>query len=79
MENAAAAQGMAAISVSLGSGSSVYERPFLDAGRFAALLEEAQQKGRARFGAITLGGWSAGGGAVRQILRDEASFARVGR
>lgn len=79
VESAARENGMAAISASLGAGSGTYERPFLDAGRFAALLAEAERKAKLRFGAVTLGGWSAGGGAVRQIIKDEASSARVER
>jgi hypothetical protein len=79
VESAAREKGMAAISASLGAGSGTYEKPFLDAGQFAALLDEAESKAKLKFGAVTLGGWSAGGGAVRQIIKDEASFARVGR
>lgn len=79
VESAAQQNGMASLSVSLGAGSGTYEKPFVDAGRFAALADEAQGKAKVTFGAITLAGWSAGGGAVRQILRDDASFARVKR
>jgi hypothetical protein len=79
VESAAQQNGMAALSISLGAGSGTYEKPFLDAGRFPALMDEAESKAKVGFGEITLGGWSAGGGAVRQIIKDDAAFARVNR
>ncbi len=79
VEDAAEHRGMASLSISLGAGSGTYEKPFLDAARFLSLIDEAQSKSKLSFGEITLAGWSAGGGAVRQIIRDNAAFARVDR
>jgi len=79
VEDAAEHSGMASLSISLGAGSGTYEKPFLDAARFLSLIDEAQGKAKVSFGAITLAGWSAGGGAVRQIIIDNAAFARVDR
>lgn len=79
-EVAAARYGRAAvIAVQLGSGSATYAKPFQDPGRFAALLRQAEAAAKLRFTTITLSGWSAGCGAVRAILRDPDSYARVQR
>ena len=43
------------------------------------LLAEAQAAAGVPFGEIELGGWSAGCGALRQILSDPASYDRVSR
>jgi len=79
VETAAQQNKMASLSLSLGSGSSVYEKPFLDPTRFLSLIDEAQKKSSLTFGPITVAGWSAGGGAIRQILLDPASFDRIQR
>jgi len=76
-ELAATRNQLAVVSVQAGSGSSTYARLFEDPGRFLNLLEEAQTKAGVRFGRVTLGGWSAGCGAIRQILQTPASYARV--
>lgn len=67
----------AAIVIQLGVGSGTYAREFEDRERFPELLAEAEQKSGLRFGAITLGGWSAGCAAVREILRGERAYERV--
>lgn len=51
--------------VNLGSGSAVYERPFLEAGTFPRLLASLDRK----FDRVYLSGFSAGYGAIRAILR----------
>ena len=76
-EVAAAHDGVAVVSVQAGSGSGTYARLFEDPHRFPALLKEAEAKSGRRFGRVMLGGWSAGCGAVRQILRDPASYDRI--
>jgi hypothetical protein len=64
--------------VSLGSGSRVYGEPFTDAAVLARLVEAVQRAaGLAELDAIVLSGFSAGYGAIRSILRDPASAARV--
>jgi hypothetical protein len=70
-EVAAARHKIAAVSVQAGAGSGTYARLFEDPARFGKLLEQAP-KGR-----VLLGGWSAGCGAVRQILKSPEAYARV--
>jgi len=76
-EVAAARNRLAVVSVQAGSGSASYGALFEDAGRFPRLVAEAESKSGMRFPRVLLGGWSAGCGAIRQILRDPASYARV--
>jgi hypothetical protein len=76
-EVAAKSNRMAAISVLAGEGSGVYSKLFEDPQRFLRLLKEAQAKAHKRFGRVILGGWSAGCGALRQILKNPESYARV--
>jgi exopolysaccharide biosynthesis protein len=66
----AAAQngGMAVVAIQIGAGSRIYAQPFLNPSFFGALLQEAEAKAGVKFAPITLAGWSAGCGAVRQIL-----------
>jgi len=78
-EVAAAQQGMAAITVQIGAGSGVYARAFADPGRFVALLKEAEAKTGAQFEPVTLGGWSAGCAAVREIIKSAEAYARAAR
>jgi hypothetical protein len=68
---------MAAISVLAGEGSGVYTKLFEDPQRFPRLLKEAEAKAHKPFGRVILGGWSAGCGALHQILRSPQSYARV--
>src|ERR1035438_9446337 len=76
-EVAAARNKVAVVSLQAGSGSATYARLFDDPARFPALLQEAESKAGVRFGRVILGGWSAGCGAIRQILKAPASYARV--
>jgi hypothetical protein len=76
-EVASARRRMAAIAIQIGAGSGIYARAFSDPQRFLKLLGEAQQKGGVRFGPVTLGGWSAGCGAVREIMKSPEAYARV--
>src|SRR6202008_3471347 len=71
----------ALITVQLGAGSSAYRRPFEDTKLFQNLLREAADELHLRRGwsSITLSGFSAGYGAVREILRQPENFARVDR
>ncbi|AWW32332.1 hypothetical protein DN752_20525 [Echinicola strongylocentroti] len=63
--------GWAAITVNLGSGSSVYARPFSDDRTLDKLIETASKTSKKPIRAIYLSGWSAGYGAIRSILRSE--------
>ena len=67
------------ITVNLGSGSSVYGRPFSDPTLFQTLIDEASRELQFKHGwsSITLTGFSAGYGAVRTILRQEKNFGLV--
>jgi hypothetical protein len=76
-EVAAAQNRVAVVAVQAGSGSGTYVRLFEDPARFPALLKEAEAKAGVQFGRVMLGGWSAGCGAIRQILKAPDSYARV--
>jgi hypothetical protein len=76
-EVAAAQNKMAVVTVQAGSGSGTYARLFDDPARFPALLKEAETKAGVHFGRTLLGGWSAGCGAIRQILKARDSYARI--
>jgi hypothetical protein len=76
-EVAAAQNKVAVVTVQAGSGSAVYASLFDDASRFPALLKEAESQAGMHFGRVMLGGWSAGCGAIRQILKAPDSYARV--
>jgi hypothetical protein len=77
-EVSAAKWGKAAvIAVNLGSGSSAYARPFADGKAFPALLREAEEKAGVRFGPVRLTAWSAGYGAVREVLKTDDGYERV--
>lgn len=67
-ETAAERNGMVAVSIQIGAGSSVYAKPFKDPTVFRRLLREAEEKAGVQLGPITLAGWSAGCGAIRQIM-----------
>jgi hypothetical protein len=68
---------MAVISIQIGAGSGVYARAFEDPERFPRLIAEAEQKSGRKFSRILLGGWSAGCGAIREILKTSEGFKRV--
>lgn len=77
-ETAAARSGrFAVISVQSGTGSSTYAKQFTDHARFAAMLREASAKTGIEFGPISLTAWSAGHGAIREILAVPEYYARV--
>jgi hypothetical protein len=76
-EVAASRNKVAVVSVQAGEGSAVYAHLFDDPRRFLRLLAEAEDKAGIKFDRVMLGGWSAGCGAVRQILKTPESYARV--
>jgi hypothetical protein len=67
----------AVISIQIGAGSGVYSSAFADVQRFPNLLREAEQKAGVRFTPVTLGAWSAGCGAIREILKSPESYSLV--
>lgn len=76
-ELAAARNHMVVVSAVLGAGSRVYAKPFLDRTRFGKLLQEAETRAGMKLGPITLGGWSAGCGAIRQIMSTPEYYDQV--
>ena len=76
-EVAAARNHLAVVTIQGGTGSAAYVRLFEDPQRFPRLLAEAETKSGVHFTRVLLGGWSAGCGAVRQILQTPASYARA--
>jgi len=76
---AAHQRNLAVISVQAGQGSGTYAKLFADPMRFPKLISEAEDKSGLKFGETDLGGWSAGCGALREILKDPASYKRVSR
>ncbi len=76
-EVAGARDRVAIVSVQAGSGSATYAKLFEDPARFLALLKEAESKAGLHFGRVMVGGWSAGCGAIRQMLKAPETYARV--
>jgi hypothetical protein len=68
---------LAVVSEVAGNGSGVYVRLFEDPARFPRLVKEAEAKAHRRFAHVIIGGWSAGCGALRQILKSPQAYARV--
>ena len=72
--------GTAVIGVQITAGSGGYAAAMAEAGRFSSLLDEAERKTGVRsFRPITLVGWSAGCGALRELLRQPEAVSRVDR
>lgn len=71
----------AVLSVNLGAGSRVYARPFSEPNRFEKLLDEAARAFNAdappSFGPVILSGFSAGYGAIREILKDKSNWQKI--
>ncbi len=69
----------ALITVELGAGSSAYRRPFEEPELFQNLLQEAAEQLHLKRGwsSVSLSGFSAGYGAVREILKRPQYFALV--
>ncbi len=78
-EVAADRAGMAVIGVQIKAASGGYAAAVADPARLPALIEEAERKAGLRFGALTLAGWSAGCGALRELLRQPAVVSRAAR
>ena len=74
---AARAGRSAAISIHTGTGSSAYAKQFSDPALFGQILREASEKTGIAFGPISLTAWSAGHGAIREILQVPEYYDRV--
>ena len=70
---------MAVIGVQITAGSAGYAGAVADPRRFPSLIEEAERKAGVRLRPITLAGWSAGCGALRELLRQPEAVSRVAR
>jgi hypothetical protein len=70
-------ENVAVISVQLGTGSTAYAKPFADPKAFSELIKEAEEKAGTSFSSVGLTAWSAGYGAVREILRVPEHYQRV--
>ena len=67
----------AVVSVESGSGSGAYARQFSDRALFGRMLTEAGEKAGATFDSVWLSAWSAGHGAIREILQTPEYYDRV--
>ena len=80
VETAAERLRTAVIAVQIGAGSSRYAAPFRDdPALFPRMLAEAERSAATRFDPVILSSWSAGYGAIREILRQPANAPRVAR
>jgi hypothetical protein len=70
---------LAIITIQAGSGSGSYVKLFQDPTRFPKLITAAESASGLSFTDIAIAGWSAGCGALRQILADPASYDRIHR
>ncbi len=77
-ELAAARVGRSAvISIHTGAGSTTYAKQFSDPALFGQILREASEKTGVAFEPISLTAWSAGHGAIREILQVPEYYGRV--
>ncbi len=76
-EIAARDQSSAVISVQSGSGSNTYASQFSDRGLLHRMLREASEKSGVTFDPISLTAWSAGHGAIREILQVPEYYDRM--
>src|SRR5258708_4548404 len=74
---AARAGHSAVISIQTGTGSGTYAKQFSDPILFGQILREASEKTGIAFEPISLTAWSAGHGAIREILQVPEHYDRV--
>lgn len=67
------------LAIHIGAGSAVYANAFANPQHFGKLLREAESKAGVEFEPVTLTAWSAGYGAIREILRAPENYERVAR
>jgi hypothetical protein len=67
----------AVLGVNLGAGSDVYREPFADASRFTKVLDESERGCGCKFRQVILSSFSAGYGAIREILKEPSNWARI--
>jgi hypothetical protein len=79
-ELAAAMDGRSAvISVEAGAGSGAYAKVFEDRALFGKMLREASEKTGVAFEPVTLTAWSAGHGAIREIIQTPEYYQLVSK
>jgi hypothetical protein len=76
-EIAGAHNKMIVVTIRIGAGSAAYAKPFQDPKFFGNLLSEAETKAGVRLRPITLAGWSAGCGAIRQIMSTSEYYDQI--
>jgi hypothetical protein len=77
-EVAAAREGRRAVlSIQIGAGSGRYADAFTDPHRFGRLVHEIETRLATRVSPLVLTSWSAGTGAIREILKSPESYARI--
>jgi len=67
----------AVLSIQIGAGSGRYADAFADPQRFGKLVHEIETRHTTRVSPLVLTSWSAGAGAIREILKSPESYARV--
>lgn len=68
----------AILTVEANGSSSVYRQLILSSGSsFAELVAQAEQAAKVKFTSVVLSSFSAGYGAIREILRDKANWERI--
>jgi hypothetical protein len=65
------------VTVQLGAGSGVYSQAFAEPSRFAALVKEAEEAAGLTLKPVVISSFSAGYGAVREILKNRENWKRV--
>ena len=69
--------GAAILAIQVGPSSDPYAQAFAPSGRFRDVLAEAEHVAGVRFPRVILSSFSAGYGAMREILKDPANLPRV--
>jgi len=67
----------AVLTMNLNGASDVYREPFVDVTRFGKLIDEAEAAAKCSFHTIVLSSFSAGYGAIREILREKSNWPRI--
>ena len=70
---------MAVLTIQLKAGQGSYAKIFDDTTRFDRLIAEAESKAGVKFAPLTLGGWSAGCQAVRELIKVSTYYERASR
>src|SRR5258708_21112308 len=65
------------VTIQLGAGSGVYSRAFAEPERFSELLKEAEKTAGLEFKPVVISSFSAGYGAVREILGNRANWPSI--